>query len=167
MIYSEVRNQIKSGDILAWTHKPLSSWYDFKLHLIRIFTKSEYTHVGIAVVLNKRVFVLESTAQGIRLKLLSEDLPFYWMPTKYKYWNDELETEAFKKIGGKYSNWEGVRSLWEKITPGDNEEWECAEFVHWIFNKAGFKLDIKNTPAEVVWWAQSVLKLPLYLVTKE
>lgn len=46
--YAESRDSIRTGDLLAWSHRGIKSFYDFKVWLVRLFTQSEYTHVGVA-----------------------------------------------------------------------------------------------------------------------
>ena len=166
MKYADARPKIKSGDILAWTHKPLRNWYDFQVQLVRVFTKSEYTHVGVAYVDGDREFVLESVSSGIRMKLLSEEVPFFWLPCDIG-WNDEVKKAAFSKFGQSYSKWEGILSVWLKLKPGGNNHWECAEYVNFILQQAGYETNIRNIPAEVVSWAQNTLDAPLYTVSQQ
>jgi len=117
--------------------------------------------------LGERIFLLESAASGVRLQLLSEHMPFYWIPTKYQYWDQKLEELAFSKLGQNYSKWEAVQSVWRKISPGKNNTWQCAEYVIWLLQQAGFKMNIHSTPSQLIWWLQSVQKLPVILVTDE
>jgi len=60
MKYSEVRDTIKSGDLLAWSHRGWRTWYDIKIQAVRFFTQSEFSHVGVAWAVGGRVFVLEA-----------------------------------------------------------------------------------------------------------
>ena len=48
MKYINFRENIVSGDLLAWTHHGWNSWYNFQIQMVRAFTQSEYSHVGIA-----------------------------------------------------------------------------------------------------------------------
>ena len=70
--YSEYRDQIKSGDLLAWSHRGFRSWHDFKVQAVRLFTQSEYSHVGIAWVVGGRVFVIEAVEPRVRIFPLSK-----------------------------------------------------------------------------------------------
>lgn len=49
--YSEIRDKIKSGDVIAWKGKTIYS------KIVSLATQSEFTHVAIAWVIGKRVFV--------------------------------------------------------------------------------------------------------------
>ncbi len=163
MNYSEARSKIKSGDVLAWTHKKARTLYDLRVQLVRFFTRSEYTHVGMAWVIGGRVFILESVATGIRIFPLSRELPFFWIPIDIDF-SDDVLNAALAHLGEPYSNLEGVMSLFKNITPGENQQWECAEFVRFLLKKANIKCDCKNTPTEIVSWLQHNHNAAVYTV---
>jgi len=163
MRYSDIRPKIKSGDVLAWTHRKWGSWYDFQVQMVRLFTRSEYCHVGVAYVVADRVFVLESVSGGIRQQPLSQEIPFYWIPTTVE-WTDTALTAAMSKMGEKYSKWDGFVSLWKKIKPGTDNQWECAEYTNFILQNMGINIDCRNIPGEVVYWLQGNTSAPVYMV---
>lgn len=162
--YDSARSKIKSGDLLAWTHKEWGSWYNFQVQMVRMFTRSEYSHVGIAYVVADRVFVLESVVGGIRQTPLSTMVPFYWLPLS-DYWNDDVLKAAMSKLGQQYSKWDGFKSLWKKIKPGTDNNWECAEYAQFILQQGKFPIDVRNIPGEVVDWVQTNSDAALYTVT--
>ncbi len=145
MKYSDARPQIKSGDVLAWTD---TSWEHLEAQLVRMFTRSEYTHVGIAWVIGGRVFILEAVSPKIRIFPLSKEVPFFWIPMK-DYWNDEVEEYALSLVGNKYSRLEAIRAFFKKVVVGQNDEWQCAEYVSSILKKGGV-VDVEPIPAEIV-----------------
>jgi hypothetical protein len=127
MKYSEYRSNIKSGDILAWSYTKFNwTWYDFKIMLVRLATRSKYTHVGIAWIVGGRVFILEAVSTGVRIFPLSKDVPFMHLTWK-ELTNEQLEF-ALEKVGEKYSYWECFLAFFKKNNP-NNDDWECAEFV--------------------------------------
>lgn len=144
MDYATARNQIKTGDILAWSYTGgfFASWHGFKVNMIRVCRLSEYTHVGIAVVLAGRVFVLESVTGGIRLMPLSKLTPCYWIP------DDELSDAGLERAmsvcGEPYSELEAILGAIDK-TDAENGKWQCAEFVRWAKN-----MTCKATPDAIV-----------------
>lgn len=167
MKYSEARPKIKSGDVLAWTYKKWGTWYDFQVQMVRCFTQSEYTHVGVAKVEDDgRVYVLESVNSGIRKYPLSEDIPFFWLPVDVK-WNLSVEEVAMSKMGQPYSKWDGIVSLFHKIKPGYDNRWECAEYVSFILQSAGITIDCRNVPSSVVEWLQYNLDAHIIMVTRD
>lgn len=94
--YSDIRPQIRSGDLLAWRGSTAFS------RLIRHWTGGSYGHVGIAWLFKNRVFVLqEKERQGINLVALSDNLPCDWIATD-AVWTDAVETEAMRHLGQSY-----------------------------------------------------------------
>lgn len=145
MKYSDYRKNINSGDILVWKHRAgwLSSWYDFKVNLVKFFTKSEYTHVAVAWVVGERVMIIESVVPLIRINPLSNDLPCFVIPGDGL--SEEQLAKALELVGkGEYSMSECMLAFL-----GDNDrlnnEWECAEFTSYILG-----LECVDTPAKVV-----------------
>ena len=145
MKYADIRNSIKSGDTLAWTHRKLRSWYDFKVMLVRLFQMSEYSHVGIAIVLAGRVWVLESVTPHPRFVPLSNLLPCYLVTDAAL--TDEQVERGLSYVGREdydYSQWEAVKAYFNKNDPTDKSI-QCAEFVNMIHERLW-----KATPSAVV-----------------
>lgn len=157
MNYEEIRAQIKTGDILAWSFKEgfFSSWRAFKINMIRVFRRSEYSHVGIAVVLAGRVFVLESVTGGVRLIPLSKELPCYWI--SHTEMSEAELNRAMSVCGEPYSDLEAILGALDK-TDDRNGVWQCSEFVCWA---KGF--GCKATPDAVVDHALKQ-NFPLYYI---
>lgn len=145
MKYSAFRQQIETGDVLAWTHRGWGSWYSFKIQLVRLFTRSEYSHVGIALVMGGRVWVLEAVTPGVRLVPLSNLLPCYHLTGNGM---SVEQVEAGLALVGKddvvYSQWEAVKALFGKNDPADGKI-QCAELVIGLLG-----LQCRATPSDVV-----------------
>jgi hypothetical protein len=159
MKYSEYRSNIKSGDLIAYTHYGWANWYDLQVQAVRIFTESEYTHVGLVLELGGRLFLLESVVPVIRLVPLSNSIDkngFYHLPMHTDINNEELEFSLSKLGRGKYSKIEAILAQFRKIKIGANDLWECAEYVIACRRLSGVDLGDVATPAEVV---RSALKL--------
>jgi len=135
-----------------------ASWYDFKISVVRMFTKSEYSHVGLAFVIGegigRRVFILESVMPCVRLfpvSNLKED--FYWLPLKSR-WNSAITEIAFSKIGKPYSQLSAMQAFFETL-PEDSVS-ECAAYVVNVCKAAGLDLGPRATPDAVVLKAQMI-----------
>ena len=147
--YKNLKPQIKSGDVLAWTHKGIKSWKDFEVFIVRLAQRSEYSHVGIAWVVGERTFILEAVGSGLRIYPLSKELPCYHIKTDIK-WTKKVEGYALSKVGEPYSKWEAIKGfLTGKTTKGDGQ-WQCAEFCKAVLANAGMKLGGKTTPSGLV-----------------
>lgn len=152
MDYKTYRPSIQSGDLLAWTtSKPSKAktgwtvWMATKI--IRIFTASEYCHVGIAWVVGDRVFVVEAVNPMVRVFPLSNELPCFHLPMKVT-WSDELLSFLLERVGEKYSILEALRAYFSR--PQQKGEWECGELVNRFYKKANIDLGEAWTPSEVV-----------------
>ena len=163
MFYQEARPTIKSGDQLFWTHKKWNSFYDLKVQAVRLFTQSEYCHIGTAWVIGNRVFVLEAVTPQIRIYPLSKLLPF-WLVRVPSYWNDKVEENALSHVGEEYSTWEAILAFLNKIKNGDDAKWECAEYSVDILSSANIvPADTQATPANLMHVLQSK-DYPVYWV---
>jgi len=147
--YKENRDSIKSGDVLAWTHKGIKSWSDFEIWIVRLAQRSEYSHVGVAWCIGERKFVLEAVASGIRIYPLSKKLPCYHIPMDID-WNKDVEDYALSIVGEPYSKWEAIKGfLTGKTTKGD-AKWQCAEYTKGILLKSGQQTSGDTTPSALV-----------------
>ena len=146
MKYADARKEIKSGDVLAWTHNGIKSWADFEVFFVRLFQRSEYSHVGVAWVIGGRVFVLEAVGSGVRIFPLSMALHFYWIPIGV--WSDVMETFAMAQVGASYSKWEAIRGFFGATRKDD--KWQCAEYTRMILEFGGIELECDTTPSGVV-----------------
>lgn len=164
MKYVDIRPQIKSGDVLAWSEGGWTNMHDIQVSLVRMFTQSEYSHVGMAYVVGGRVFVVEAVCPLIRIFPLSKLTPFYYMPTPKSWWTDETEATLLSRVGLPYSKWEAIRSFFTKDTDGQSV-WECAKLV----NKTLIEFDsgfdhIHDTPTATVKYLQAAHSLPIMYV---
>lgn len=164
MNYADARPKIKSGDLLAWSHRGLKSWYDLQIQIVRMFTRSEYSHVGIAWVIGGRVFVIEAVSGGIRIFPLSRLAPFYLLQFDVP-WAPEAEEYALAHIGEPYSKMECIRAFFEPLTIDGH--WQCAKWVAAVLAKNGIDLGASAIPADLVREAMGRYDLNLTLVEVE
>ena len=152
MKYSQAREHIKSGDIIAFTHKAWCSLYDIQVQAVRVFTKSEYSHVAQVWVFGDRVFVIEAVEPFVRIVPLSNilELGFYWLPSDTKMGAGELEY-AISQVGiGAYSKIQAIAAQLDMLKIGADDKWECAELVIALRKMSGVNLGNKATPSAVV-----------------
>lgn len=152
MNYAAARPHIKSGDLLAWSHRGFRSWYDLKIQAVRFFTRSEYSHVGVALVLGGRVWVVESVTPLVRIVPLSNLLPCYALNVPALDWRDEDTEFALSFVGNdeySYSQREAMRGFFGTNNTADSLL-ECAEFVQIAYRHSGIDLRCRATPSDVV-----------------
>lgn len=158
MKYEDVRAKIKSGDLIALTHKEWGSWYDFQIQVVRAVTQSEYAHAAMAIVFGGRVWVVEAVVPHVRLVPLSKMAKegFYWVPMETEVTEKELEF-ALSIVGvGEYSKFQAVMGQLDELDVGEDNYWQCAEFVIACRRLSGVDLGKKATPSAVV---QTALEL--------
>lgn len=163
MKYAQAREQIQSGDLLAWSHRGWGSWYDIQIQMVRVFTQSEYSHVGVAWVTAGRVFALEAVQTGVRIFPLSRLLPFYWLPMGAS-WESEVECWALQQVGEPYSRWQAVLAGLGLLRAGEDNIWQCAEYAQEVARRQGTPLPSKATPADLVWAAMRRPRAELKLI---
>lgn len=132
-MYAQARSHIRSGDLLAWGHEAFRTWHDLEIQAVRMLTRSEYAHVGVAWVVGGRVLIIEAVVPQVRIFPLSRLLPAYWLADEpRKEWTMDAEELALSKVGQEYSKWEAIRTFFGKVIPGANDKWQCAEIAGYI-----------------------------------
>lgn len=159
--YKEHRDKIRSGDVLAWSHRGWKSWRDIKIQLIRIFTRSEYSHTATAWVVADRVFVIEAVEPVARIFPLSKLGDFYHIPMDAP-WHASTEEYALNKVGSDYKQLQAIKAYFESL--GKDSAAECAALTIAIADKDGIDLGIKAIPAKVVQMAL-LLGKKLFFIT--
>lgn len=148
MKYAAARPTIKSGDLLAFTHRSWRTWKDIKIQLVRLATQSEYSHVGIAwVPQGGRVFVLEAVTPCTRIFPLSLSGDFYHLGMDAP-WYDCTEEFALSHIGVEYSQRNAVRAFFKPLEKGNVSE--CAAYVREVLLVDGINLGDMSRPDAVV-----------------
>jgi hypothetical protein len=146
MDYPAIRHEIRTGDLLFWSHGSWSSWADIQTLAVRAFTMSEYSHVGVAVVLAGRVFVVHAIGRGVVIEPLSNQDAFYWCPMGHDFPESALDA-GMRRVGESYSKWQAVLAFFQKLRIGADTQWQCAEFALWFWQQAGIVIGDTATPA--------------------
>lgn len=147
--YSEYRSSIKSGDLLVWKVTSNKTISKITSTIIRLFTLSEYTHVGIAWYIGNRLFVIEACSAGIRLLPLSQCTSFYHIPM-YVNWKAEYENALLSEIGTSYSYIDAIKGYLKILKPNGNNSWQCAELANYFYKVTGRDYEDNLTPSTLV-----------------
>lgn len=154
MTYLEERSKIKSGDIIACTHKKWLSLHDLEVQAVRTFTQSEYSHVALTWVVGGRVFVIEAVEPKVRImplsNLIEEDKGVYWIHTDKEMSEEELQFLLSKVGVASYSKLQAILAYLKKLKIGDDNKFECAELVIAARKLSGLDLGNVATPSAVV-----------------
>lgn len=162
MNYIGIRNYIQSGDIVAFTHIGWKSFSDIESQIIRMATRSEYSHVGLVWKIADRLFVLEAVVPEIRIFPLSNFNHFYLLSMKAPL-SKEAEEYALSRVGQRYSKFEAIKGYLG--INKSNEKWQCAEYVKAVLRINGILLSGTDTPTNIVRSAMEEYNAGLIVVT--
>lgn len=166
-IYTKHRNEFQTGDVVAFQGT------DFFAKLIRLGTRSQYSHVGMVIKLPMagdkfRIFIIEAVTQsGVILVPLSRTLLSYsgkawWLPLKDEVaaqHRNAIFQKVMERLGDGYDFGDianiVVRLLHiaKKLINGNGSSFICSELVASTFKDVGILKDVKPlfmTPQDVV-----------------
>jgi hypothetical protein len=157
--YAEIRDTLKSGDLAFY-----SSHNGIGDKLIKWWTKSKYSHVGVIWVVAGRIFLLEASAfGGVRMVPLSLRLPDLVVSMNLD-WNDAAETQAMSNMMKPYSFIDAIRAgLGEKYKENG---WICTEYAASIVAKCGYKFPITAELPEQFVRLLNIEKKPFIFISK-
>lgn len=137
-LYSELTDEIKTGDILAWKNTKIDSFFDFILFLYRKLFGVEYTHVGFALVLGDRWLLFEATPPVIRLYPISLTDDFYYVNTGLNLKSKHIDI-MLKHLGKKY----GFIDVFFGLLgiKRNNSSYFCSELVMEFLDTIGYLED--------------------------
>ncbi len=150
VLYSKMRNEIKTGDLIAYDTEEITSFFGFVLYFYQKILKAKYTHVGVAVRMGGRVFLVEATPPEVRLVPLAMCGNFYHIETNMEANEQSVMTNLFSHLGKKYSIFDLIKS---KIGLSNNtNDLYCSELAGDFYNTFGYLTDRKvgTTPDSIV-----------------
>jgi len=131
--YADIREHIRSGDLLAWSGRSIGA------RIIRHWTGSRISHVGLAMWVGPRLFSVEALPGiGVTMRLLSTALPLQWSPLELspERWQS-AEEFALRTLGRGYS-WLDAILAGLGLPPRQWDKYQCAEFVLDVLARAGW-----------------------------
>ena len=164
MNYSEARDSIRSGDLISQSHGDWTTWRGFKVNLVRIFTRSTYSHVGIAWVVGGRVLILEAVKPELRIYPMSRIGDFYLLPLQAQ-WSDFAEATALKNIGVDYSEIVAMQAFFGPLPEGEIRQ--CAAYALSVLRADGIDLGNRATPDAVVLAAMQRGAICTFIIQKD
>ena len=147
MDYAQIRPSIRSGDLIAQSHGDWLTWSGFKVNLVRMFTKSTYSHVGVAWVIGGRVLILEAVKPKLRIYPMSRIGDFYLLPIQTA-WSEATESLALKNVGVDYSELVAMRAFFGPLKKGEVQQ--CAAYALAVLREDGIDLGNVAIPDAVV-----------------
>lgn len=162
--YIDIKSKIKTGDIIAFSTSKFKGLYSFFGFIVRLFTMSEYNHVGIAWVINGRCFLIEAQVPEVKITPLSKLGSFYHISLDKKVSQSDIDY-LVDKVGEKYSILEAIKSYLKLNNPND-DQWICVEFIEYFLNRVNIKTNDLYTPSDVVSFLVKDLNKKLIYVKK-
>lgn len=122
--YSEIRETIKTGDLVSWKAGKIKSFFGLVLYLYQKILKPKSVHVGIVLNLGGRLLVVEARPPAVRVFPLSCMDDFYLVRTNIPYEQNNIDF-LLRAIGVPY----GVLDLILGILNLDNSHSQvyCSE----------------------------------------
>ena len=146
--YLAYRNELKNGDILAWTPNGLKGTGDLIPYIIKYATGSDFYHVGQVWRVGERIFVVEAMPPLVRIYPLSRKPSFFHIPMNVQ-WNEEKENGLLSSVGDDYSLIKAMLTIFKK--PTIDNSWQCALKVgQWFEVYENIKLSDTYTPSDLV-----------------
>ena len=143
MQYTEVRDSIKTGDILLWQGSSIYA------RIIRLWTGSSYTHVGMAWVVGGRILILQADpGTGVEVAPVSGNLPMVWV-SRPKELSSEALCTALDRLKEPYSMLNAIRAGFG-LRPR-KRGYQCVQFITTVLKADGEYLDPPSlTPGDFV-----------------
>jgi hypothetical protein len=99
--YSEIRDSIRTGDLVSWKAGKVTSFFGLVLYLYQKILKPKSVHVGIVMTLGGRLFVVEARPPAVRIFPLSCMDDFYLVRTNIPFEQNNIDF-LLKEIGVPY-----------------------------------------------------------------
>lgn len=146
LVYTAKRDLIQSGDLLVWSTTNNEAFWTYR-SLVRFFTRSDYAHVAVAVLIANRVMIVDVAVPRIKIRPLSEMSDCYLIKMGLD-WNPSLEQKLLSYVGKRYSLLQAVMSYFTK--PFKDDKWQCVEVAKDFYTFAGIEIDSDYTPSGLV-----------------
>lgn len=141
--YSEIRDTLKTGDLVSWKAGKVNSLFSAVLKIYQKILKPKSVHVGIVLVIGGRVFVVEARPPQIRIYPLSRMENFYLIRTNIPEDKNDVDL-LLTEIGVEYGLFDLVRGI--VFADGkNNKEMYCSELASIYYEDVG-TLDVNKFP---------------------
>ena len=150
MLYADLRDSIKSGDIIAFADTDGLS--DF----IRWWTKEPYSHVAIAWHYGRHVMLIEAHLDsGVAIRPLSKAMEKNKIVHHYTqpqlYWTDPVEDYALKQWGSGYDLPECVLAGLDQPPEMHPNKFQCAQLCWAVMRYGNVSLQMSRaTPGTFI-----------------
>ena len=149
-LYSKIRSDIRTGDLLSWKTTRITSFFSLVMFLYQKILKAKYTHVAIVLRLGDRVFAVEATPSNAQMVPLSSCDDFYLIKAGVTETPGAVNT-LLKDIAKPYS----LLDLFKAMVglKGSRDNLYCSELANNFYSDIGYITEDTNiglTPDTVV-----------------
>jgi hypothetical protein len=148
-LYSKVRHEIRTGDLLIWKTTSIEDFFDLFLFMYQKIFGAKYTHMAIAVRWGDRVLMVEATPPLSRLFPVSKTRDLYLLRANVEDRESHIEY-LLSLLGRKYRLWDFFRSKF-KLKKSSTEDY-CSDLASEFYNQIGLidDDDAGETPDSLV-----------------
>lgn len=141
--YSEIRDTLKTGDLVSWKAGKVNSFFTAILKIYQKILKPKSVHVGIVFVVGGRTFVVEARPPVVRIYPLSRMEDFYLIRTNIP--DDKANVDfLLQEVGVEYGILDLIRGL--LFADGkNNKKLYCSELASIYYEDIG-TLDVNKFP---------------------
>lgn len=148
--YSEVKDKIRTGDLIAFTTTKYNSFLTFILFLYQRLLGATYTHVGIIVRTGNSTFVVEAVPPLVRIYPVENLSSFYWIDATVSAPNAKQLEFLMKRVGTPYS----ILDMFKGTIGMENNlnNYYCSELAADFYYNFGYIHDrsLGHTPDSIV-----------------
>jgi len=148
-LYSNIRHEMKTGDLLIWKTRSVANIFDFLLFLYQKIFGAKYTHVGIVVKMGNRLMMVDAAPPVVKVFPISLCRDFYLVKTNIEDKDSHIDV-LFNRLGNKYSLLDMVRGVF-KFKRNAKEDY-CSDLASEFYNQIGYidDEDAGQTPDSLV-----------------
>ena len=141
--YSEIRDTLKTGDLVSWKAGKVDSFFTAILKIYQKILKPKSVHVGIVFVVGGRTFIVEARPPVVRIYPLSRMEDFYLIRTNIP--DDKANVDfLLQEVDVEYGILDLIRGL--LFADGkNNKELYCSELASIYYEDIG-TFDVNKFP---------------------
>lgn len=149
-LLSEVIDDMRTGDLIAYRITRYNSLTSLLLKIWQKTTKNKYSHVGVVLKLEDRVFIVEAIPPRVAMVPITLEKSFYWIPTQIDDPNGRMVSTLTEHIGTKYNV---LDILWHYLgMERSKDSLYCSVLASEFYNDIGYlrERESGHTPDTIV-----------------
>lgn len=167
-LYSDVRDTLQTGDLIATRTTKIETFFDFVLYWYQKLFKRRFSHVGVVLRVGDRIFIVEAVPKVVRMIPLSMYSNFYLIRTGVKDSSRHFHNLT-RHLGKPYSLLDLIKGMLN--IKGSENDLYCSELALTFYQDIGYFTDVvdefdehTSTPDELVDWVLTQSKSEIEFV---